>query len=91
MVKLTPDQKEDAALVRDKISNIDKSEIDSMQRVKKSRLRLTRDQKKLARIIKRNISCMSNTEKLKAMTPNGVQKLMNDANEELKALEEDDG
>ena len=69
---------------------MDKEEMDLLQKARRSRLILSKRQKELKKIVKQKISGMSKIEKLKSMTPAGVQKLMDDAAAELKEMEKED-
>ncbi len=82
--------KKDMDLVAKKISGMDKEEMDLLQKARRSRLILSKRQKELKKIVKQKISGMSKIEKLKSMTPAGVQKLMDDAAAELKEMEKED-
>lgn len=53
-------------------------------------MKLSDRQKKQKNIIARKIAGMSKKEKLKAMTPKGVQKLLDDATAELKEMEKEE-
>lgn len=58
---------------------------------KASKLRLTARQKKLKKLVGRKIAGMSKRDKLKAMTPKGVQKIVDEATAELDEMEANNG
>ncbi len=48
---------------------------------------LDKNQKAIARLIKKTVAGLSRREKLRAMKPKGIQKLIDDAKAELKEIE----
>ena len=59
-----------------------------MEKAKGSRLALNKRQKEIKKLVRSKIAGMSKKEKLKLMSPAGVQKLLDDAEAELKEKEE---
>lgn len=58
---------------------------------KASKLRLNARQKKLKKLVSKKIAGMNKKDKLKAMTPAGVQKIVDEATTELEEMEAKNG
>ena len=67
------------------MATLSKEEKRGIGKALKGKLSLNEKQKRIQARVKAKISCMSAKEKLKCMSPAGVQKLLDEATKEIEA------
>ena len=98
MSKQTKDYRKKLKQVKKQVTGIGELGLDSLTKIGKrslssigkgtdATLNLSDKQKKIRLRVKQKIACLTNKEKLKAMTPAGVDKLLKEATAEIEEEE----